>query len=76
MSAGGNVHVKRLEDLSEEEKDSYELALENSGCARFHYALQDCYFEQRDWRKCQKEMMDFKKCTEEQKQKGKMATDK
>lgn len=63
----GNVHEKRLEDLSEEEKDSYEVALEKSGCSQFHYALQDCYFEHQDWRKCQKEMAEFKKCTEEQK---------
>ena len=58
--------VKTQDQLTEEEKDAYEVALEKSGCSQFHYALQDCYFEHRDWRKCQKEMADFKKCTEEQ----------
>lgn len=53
-------------EISEEEKDAYEVALERSGCAAFHYALQDCYFQHKDWRKCQKEMAEFKKCNDEQ----------
>lgn len=60
-------HKEKLDQLSEEDKDAYETALEKSGCARFHYALQDCYFEHKDWRKCQQEMADFKRCTSEQK---------
>ncbi len=55
-----------MEQLSKDEKDAYEVALEKSGCVQFHYALQDCYSEHRDWRKCQKEMSEFKKCTDEQ----------
>ena len=59
-------HKEKFAHLSEEEKDSFELALEKSGCAKHHYALQDCYFEHRDWRKCKKEMEELKKCTDEQ----------
>lgn len=59
-------HKEKFEQLSGEEKDAYEVALEKSGCSEFHYALQDCYSEHRDWRKCQKEMVEFKKCTDEQ----------
>lgn len=61
--------IKTHEQLTEEERDSYEQALETSGCSQFHFALQDCYFEHKDWRKCQKEMADFKKCTEKHKKK-------
>lgn len=59
-------HKEKLEQLTQEEKDAYDVALEKSGCAQFHYALQDCYFEHKDWRKCQKEMEEFKKCNDEQ----------
>ena len=55
-------HKEKLENLTEEEKDSYEIALEKSGCSQFHFALQDCYFEHKDWRMCQKEMAEFKRC--------------
>ena len=56
------------QDLAQdEEEDLYETLLEKSGCAKLHYALQDCYFEHNDWRKCQKEMQEFKKCVDEQK---------
>ena len=67
-------HKQRLEEQSEEEKDVYETLIENSGCSKFHFALQDCYFEHNDWRKCQKEMTEFKRCMSEhgkpQKKKG------
>ena len=56
---------EKLEQQSEEEKDVYETLIENSGCSRFHFALQDCYFEHNDWRKCQKEMAEFKQCMSE-----------
>lgn len=65
MAAAGS-HQKKLDQLTEEEKDSYEVALENSGCSQFHYALQDCYFQHKDWRKCKKEMAEFKECTDRQ----------
>ena len=57
-------HKEKLEDLSEEEKDSFEMAIEKSGCAKFHFALQDCYFEHNDWRMCKKEMAEFKQCND------------
>ena len=62
-------HKEKQESLTEEEKDVYECALEKSGCSKFHFALQDCYYEHKDWRKCKKEMADLKKCTDEQIQK-------
>jgi len=62
-------HKEKLENLSEEEKDSFEIAIEKSGCAKFHFALQDCYFEHNDWRKCSKEMAEFKQCYDEKNKK-------
>ncbi len=63
------AHKEKLENQSEEEKDLYEELIEKSGCAQFHFALQDCYFEHNDWRKCTKEMEEFKKCSKEQNEK-------
>ena len=55
------------ETVVEEEEDPYDIRIKKSGCAKYHYALQDCYAEHKDWRKCTKEMADFKKCFEKQK---------
>ena len=63
----GQSHKERAENLTEEEEDLYETLIEKSGCAQYHYALQDCYFEHNDWRKCTKEMQEFKKCVDKQK---------
>ena len=49
-----------------EEEDPYESAIERSGCARHHHALQDCYLEHGDWRKCQREMQEFRECVDKQ----------
>merc|ERR1712224_249283 len=54
------------EEEEEEEVDMYDKRIENSGCSKQHYSLQDCYHDAGDWRKCSKEMLDFKKCMEEQ----------
>ena len=70
--AGHHKAKEKLEQQSEEKKDVYETLIENSGCSRFHIALQDCYVEHNDWRKCQKEMAEFKQCmSEHSKQKQK-----
>ena len=59
-------HKEKLQNQSEEEKDLYETLIEQSGCAKYHFALQDCYFEHNDWRKCRKEMEEFKMCVNKQ----------
>ena len=47
----------------EEERDPYELRIERSGCAAYHYQLQECYFEHNnDWRQCQQQMKAFRDC--------------
>lgn len=60
-------HKDRLQnETEEEEEDFFNTVIDKSGCAEFHYALQDCYFEQGDWRKCTKEMEEFRKCMNKQ----------
>lgn len=61
-------HKQKLEQQSEEE-DVYETLIENSGCSKFHFALQDCYFEHGDWRKCQKEWQSLECMSDHSKQK-------
>ena len=47
----------------EEEVDEYDMIIEKSGCAKEHFALQDCYHDNdRKWAKCKVEMSDFRKC--------------
>mmetsp|Transcript_124407 Transcript_124407/g.175525 ORF Transcript_124407/g.175525 Transcript_124407/m.175525 type:complete len:86 (+) Transcript_124407:84-341(+) len=44
------------------EVDPWEQRIESTGCATQHYALQDCYDETGDWRKCQEPMKAFRQC--------------
>ena len=53
--------VKAVEE-EEEEEDPFYTIIEKSGCSKYHYALQDCYAEKKDWRECKKEMEEFKRC--------------
>jgi hypothetical protein len=53
----------------DEEKDPFEIRLERSGCSKYHYQLQECYYEHNnDWRKCQNEMKEFRECMARQQQ--------
>lgn len=63
----GQSHKEKLQNQTEEEQDVYETLITKSECAKFHFALQDCYFEHNDWRKCKREMEDFKMCVNAQK---------
>lgn len=61
----------------DDEEDPFYTIIENSGCAKYHYALQDCYIEKKDWRQCKKEMEEFQRCNEaQQKLKNKKGTQK
>lgn len=54
---------------TEEEEDPFYTMLDRSGCAKFHYKLQDCFHDNGgDWRKCQLEMREFRECMNKQKQ--------
>eukprot|EP00039_Didymoeca_costata_P020645 m.342005 g.342005 ORF g.342005 m.342005 type:complete len:81 (+) comp20785_c0_seq1:227-469(+) len=53
-------------EQDEDEEDPMDQRIARSGCAEFHYKLQDCYTEKRDWRECQLEMKEFKECNTRQ----------
>ena len=53
-----NQHESREED----DEDFFNVALQKSGCSREHHALQDCFADKGDWRKCGPEMTQFRNC--------------
>ena len=52
-----------------DEDDPVEKMLRKAGCLEKHYAVQECMFDHKDWRKCQDKVYDFKKCIEASKSK-------
>uniref|UniRef100_A0A5S6QKY2 CHCH domain-containing protein n=1 Tax=Trichuris muris TaxID=70415 RepID=A0A5S6QKY2_TRIMR len=48
-----------------EETDLTERLIEETGCAKLHYAVQECYSEKRDWRRCKDILDQFKRCMEQ-----------
>ena len=63
MEGGG----KQETNEQEEEDDFFNVAIQRSGCAAEHYALQDCFADKGDWRQCRTEMTRFKTCMNKQK---------
>eukprot|EP01134_Creolimax_fragrantissima_P005190 CFRG5190T1 len=55
--------TNKLEEVEEEEEDSFDKVMRESGCADAHYDLLDC-MEAGDWRKCQDKVKAFKDCFE------------
>ena len=49
-------------DNDDEEEDMVDVMIKKTGCTEQNYAVQDCMFENRDWRKCQKEVKAFREC--------------
>ena len=54
------------EGEDKEEEDFFNVTIQRSGCGREHHALQDCYWERGDWRKCTNEMTQFRQCMDRQ----------
>ena len=76
MSSSENNFHKKTKRVSEcditqvddnNEEDPVIKNLTKIGCLEKHYAVQDCYFESKDWRKCVKEVNDFKECVKQAK---------
>ena len=53
MNQSGNV---------EDDEDKLDAAIKKTGCSEENYAVQDCMFEHKDWRKCQLQVKAFKEC--------------
>ena len=64
--------TKRVSELctlpgqkNEDDNDEVDPIIEKLtkvGCLEFHYKVQDCYFETKDWRKCVNEVKEFQTC--------------
>ena len=68
-SMSGVKPTGRRTKEEEEEEDPFYTMLDRSGCAKFHYKLQDCFHDNGgDWRKCQSEMKMFRECMNKQTQ--------
>ena len=50
------------EEEDDEEEDKIDAAIRKTGCSEENSAVQDCMFENKDWRKCQEQVKSFKEC--------------
>jgi cytochrome c oxidase assembly factor 4 len=50
------------QNTPDDEEDPYITRIKKSGCFKEHEALQDCYYEKKDWRSCREEMIAFRAC--------------
>ena len=66
LKMAGKVKTVLREELEDMEEDPFDTMLQRSGCSEFHFKLQDCMFEKKDWRACQEEVKQFKACMDEQ----------
>ncbi|XP_077197317.1 cytochrome c oxidase assembly factor 4 homolog, mitochondrial [Paroedura picta] len=55
-------HDRSRKPSEEEEEDPFDQMISRTGCAAFHYAVQECMAEHQDWRKCQQQVQSFKDC--------------
>lgn len=55
-------HNRKKRPTEEDEEDPVEQMLEKAGCAKEHYAVQECMADTKDWRKCQDQVKKFKEC--------------
>jgi len=46
----------------DDEPDEWDKRIIKTGCAEENTKLTDCYWEKKDWRKCQDEMKHFQDC--------------
>ena len=76
MSSSENSHHTRTKRVNEceintvdkdDQEDPVIKNLTKKGCLEKHYAVQDCYFDTKDWRKCTKEVNEFKDCIKQAK---------
>ncbi|XP_053167217.1 cytochrome c oxidase assembly factor 4 homolog, mitochondrial [Hemicordylus capensis] len=64
-SANSSGHNWSQKSKTEEEEDPLDQMISRTGCAAFHYAVQECMAEHQDWRKCQEQVQSFKDCMRE-----------
>ena len=63
-----NPHDRKvIRPVDDDEMDHIERQLTKIGCLEAHYAVQECMYDAKDWRKCQDQVRDFKNCIENSK---------
>ncbi|KAG0637449.1 hypothetical protein HOY80DRAFT_889658 [Tuber brumale] len=64
MPSNGKVpqNTPPREQVEDDEPDAWDKRISDTGCAAENTRLNDCFFEKKDWRMCQKEMEAFKEC--------------
>ncbi|XP_067389325.1 cytochrome c oxidase assembly factor 4 homolog, mitochondrial [Emydura macquarii macquarii] len=63
--SGPNPQGHNWSRKSDDEEDPLDQMILRTGCAAFHYAVQECMAEHQDWRKCQQQVQTFKECMKE-----------
>ncbi|XP_015787081.1 cytochrome c oxidase assembly factor 4 homolog, mitochondrial [Tetranychus urticae] len=49
-------------EAEEEQDDPVTLAIKKTGCLQYHFDVQECMYEKRDWRACKDQVSLFKEC--------------
>ena len=66
MSGKFPKHEKHIVDEDNEDDDDeidlVDEAIKKSGCVNENNAIQECFYEHKDWRKCTKEVKAMKEC--------------
>ncbi|BCR88121.1 coiled-coil-helix-coiled-coil-helix domain-containing protein [Aspergillus chevalieri] len=57
-----NNKDKVLPEVEDDEPDDWDKRIFSTGCAIEQDKLNDCFFNKKDWRKCQKQMAAFREC--------------
>ncbi|KAJ3216272.1 hypothetical protein HDU67_009707 [Dinochytrium kinnereticum] len=55
------THREKVAEATADE-DEYIARIKRTGCFPEHEAMQDCYYESKDWRRCREEMKRFREC--------------
>lgn len=72
--ANSEMHGTRKPKVGDEEEDPFDARIRRSGCADFHYKLQECMDSKKDWRACQVDVAAFKECIKVHKRTGTPST--
>lgn len=51
-----------VEEEDDDEPDEWDKRIFSTGCAEEQLKMNDCYYDKKDWRSCQKEMEAFREC--------------
>ncbi|XP_053312644.1 cytochrome c oxidase assembly factor 4 homolog, mitochondrial [Spea bombifrons] len=65
MSAPSPQPHNRSGKPEDDDEDPLDQMIVRTGCATFHYAVQECMAEHQDWRKCQQQVQKFKDCMQD-----------